>query len=77
MSFIHPDASLMAMLEAPGEQANEQQLQLRRGAEEQEAEQQFPAQRVNETRVGSSPRDKVEIKIVMLKVQVIRLIKQS
>lgn len=72
MSFIHPDASLMDT-----ERSQHQPMELAAERVNAEDEKRFEpelvaSQRVNETRASSSsPRDQVQIKIVMLKVQVI------
>lgn len=67
MSFIHPDASLIngsnAVSAAATEPNNKQFSQL---------DAQAPP--LEEANASCSPRDRVEIKIVMLKVQVIRSI---
>lgn len=78
MSFIHPDASLM--------DTERSHLDLRATAAtaadrvngENEKQFSLEMERVNETRASnSSPRDQLQIKIMMLKVQVNCLIEQS
>lgn len=77
MSFIHPDASLM--------DTERSHLDLRATAAagdrvngENEKQFSLEVERVNETRASnSSPRDQLQIKIVMLKVQVNCFVEQT
>lgn len=72
MSFIHPDASLIssgnaAIAAAPQVSNNKQFSEL-------ETQPRLLPLPLDDAHASCSPRDKVEIKIVMLKVQVIRSI---
>lgn len=80
MSFIHPDASLMdtershldpgAPVAAAADRVN--------GENEKQFSPEVEVERENETRASnSSPREQLQIKIVMLKVQVNYLIEQT
>lgn len=64
MSFIHPDASLMDT------KRSSHPMELGADRVNVEDEKRFSPESI-ETRASSSPRDQVQIKIVMLKVQVI------
>lgn len=79
MSFIHPDASLMDTERSHLELgATAAAAAADRVNEENEKQFLLEVGRVNETRASnSSPRDQLQIKIVMLKVQVNCLIEQT